>query len=79
MKVLKKIFGKTTINRIRSEIIGESWIIQPINGWLESRRRRGEWDEHVTRMDTERLVKILRGNIPAGRDLQYALKGDGES
>jgi hypothetical protein len=29
--------------------------------------RRREWDEHVTRMYTERLVKISRDNIPAGR------------
>jgi hypothetical protein len=25
------------------------------------------WNEHVTRMDAERLVKFSRGNIPAGR------------
>ena len=31
------------------------------------RRRIGKWDEYVTRMDTERLVKISRNNIPAGR------------
>ena len=34
----------------------------PINEWVE---RRGEWDGHGTRMDAERLVKILRENIPA--------------
>jgi hypothetical protein len=26
-----------------------------------------EWDEHVIRMDAERLAKISRDNIPAGR------------
>ena len=26
-----------------------------------------KWDGHVTRMDAERLVKISRDNIPAGR------------
>jgi hypothetical protein len=31
---------------------------------MEGRR---EWDEHVTRMNAERLVKISRDNIPAGR------------
>ena len=30
-------------------------------------RRRREWDEHVTRKDFKRLVKISRVNIPAGR------------
>ena len=29
--------------------------------------RRREWDEDATRMDAERLVKISRDNIPAGR------------
>jgi len=32
--------------------------------WVERRR---EWDEHVTRVNAERLVKISRYNIPAGR------------
>jgi hypothetical protein len=30
-------------------------------------RRRRKWGEHVARMDAERLVKISRDNIPAGR------------
>ena len=30
-------------------------------------RIRREWDEHATRMDAERLVKISRDNMPAGR------------
>jgi hypothetical protein len=30
-------------------------------------RKRREGDEHVTRMDVERSVKISRDNIPAGR------------
>jgi hypothetical protein len=34
------------------------------NEWVERRR---EWKEHSTRMDAERLVKISRDNIPAGR------------
>ena len=39
--------------------------IQPINEWVGRRRR--EWDEHITRMDAERLVKISKDNVPAGR------------
>ena len=34
-----------------------------MSGWKEE----GEWDEHVTRKDAERLVKISRDYIPAGR------------
>ena len=49
---------------MRSQQIRESCCIQCINEWVERRR---EWDEHVTRMDAERLVKISRDNIPAGR------------
>ena len=69
MKVLRKIIGKTKVDRIRSQQNGESCCIQPINEWVERRikMRRREWNEHVTRMDVERLVKILRDNIPAGR------------
>ena len=37
-----------------SQQIRESCGIQPINEWAE--RRRSEWDQHVTRMDAERLV-----------------------
>ena len=39
-------------------------LILNINEWVEIRR---EWDEHVTRMNSKRLDKISRDNIPAGR------------
>jgi hypothetical protein len=42
------------MHRIRRQSCG----IQPIDEWMERR----EWDEHVTRMDAERLVKISRDN-----------------
>ena len=66
MKLLREIqvVGKTKIDRIRSQQIRESCGIQPVNEWME---RRKEWDEHVTRMDAERLVKISRDNILARR------------
>ena len=65
MKVLRKIAGKTEIDRIRSQQISESCGIQPIGEYVETRKR--EWDQHVTRMDAEKLVKISGCNIPAGR------------
>ena len=55
MKVLRKIVDKLKIDRIRSQQIRESCGILPINQWV---RRRREWDQHVTRMDAERLVKL---------------------
>ena len=54
IKVLRTIIGKTKVDRIRSQQIRESCDIQPINEQVTSRRR--EWDEHITRMDAERLV-----------------------
>ena len=65
MKLQRKMVGKTKIDRIRSQQIGKSYDIQPINEWEEKRRR--EWDEHVTRMNTEWLIKISKDNIHAGR------------
>ena len=62
-EVLRKIDGKTKINRITSQQIRESFDIQTVNEW----GKRREWDEQVTRMDAVRLVKISRENKPADR------------
>ena len=70
--VLRRTIGKTKMNRIRSQQIRESCGIQPINEWVERRRR--EWDGHVTRMDAEKLGKISRDNIPAERRSPGRLK-----
>ena len=53
MKVIRKIVGKTKINRIRSQEIRESCGIEPINEWVERgrRRRRREWDGLITRIN----------------------------
>ena len=51
---------------MRSQQIRKSRGNKPINDWVERRRRR-DWNEHITTMDYERLVKISKGNIPAGR------------
>ena len=55
MKLLRKIVGKTKIDRIRIQQVREPCGIQPINEWVE--RGRSEWKERVTRMNTGRLVK----------------------
>ena len=69
MKVKGKIVGKTK-NRIRNQQTRESCGIQPVNDWMERR----EWDEHVTRMDAVRLVKIS-WDLPED-DLQDVQKED---
>jgi hypothetical protein len=40
MKILRKTFGKTKIDTIRTQQIRESCGIQPIIEWLERRRGR---------------------------------------
>ena len=65
---MRKTAVKTKIDRIRSQQIRESCGTQPINERVERRRR--EWDEHVARMDAERLGTIYL-------DLQDVLKEDG--
>ena len=57
--------AKQKIYRIKSQQIREPCDIQPINDRMKRRSR--EWDEHVTRMDTESLVKLSKDNILAGR------------
>ena len=62
MMVLQKQLAKKR-HGIRSQQIRESCGIQPVNEWVE----RKEWDDHVIRMDEEKLVKISKDNIHAGR------------
>ena len=66
MKVIRKIVGKTKIDRIRSQKIRKSCSIKPMSEWME-RRRMGEWDLLVTRMGAERLLKVSMDHIPVGR------------
>jgi hypothetical protein len=74
IEVLRKIVTRTKIDRTRSQQIREFCSIQPINEWMEKRRR--EWDEHVTRMNAERLLKSQE-TIYLLEDLQNVRKEDG--
>ena len=40
----------------------------------EWKRRRSEWDQHVTRIDADRVVKISRDNVSVGRRSPDILK-----
>ena len=62
---------KTKIDRIRSQELRESCSAQPNNEWV---KRRREWDNHIRRMDAERLVKISRGNYLQEEYLQDVRK-----
>ena len=63
--LLKIIVGKTKIIGIKIQQIRESCGIRPKNEWVERRRR--ELDQHTTRVDAERLIKISKDNILVGR------------
>ena len=60
LNYLGKQLAKQNVDRIRSQQIGESCGIQPINECVERRRR--EWHEHVTSMDAGSLFKIPKDN-----------------
>ena len=62
MKLLMEIVEKKKNKKPTNQVI--LWY-PTINEWVE--RRRGEWDEHVTRIDADILLKISKGIIPAGR------------
>ena len=57
MEVLRKVFGKSKIDRIGSQQFRESCDTQSVNQWVERRKR---------------LVKISKDNIPAEDDLQVS-------
>ncbi|XP_057666772.1 uncharacterized protein LOC130900278 [Diorhabda carinulata] len=64
MKVLRRIARKTLLDRERSENIRKCKIYD-VNEWVLSRKK--EWNEHISRMDNNRLVKIARDKSPLGR------------
>ena len=49
---------------IRSDHLRQPSGIQDIIKWANVRRR--EWDDHVDRMEENRLAKIVRDNRPQG-------------
>lgn len=65
MKVLRKIVGKTLLDRERNENIRRSCQVDNINEWVVNRKI--EWNEHIHRMDQDRIVKIARDKSPIGR------------
>ena len=65
MKVLRKIAGKTLLDRERSDNIKRTSKVENINEWILGRKH--EWNAHISRMDQERIVRIARDKSPAGR------------
>jgi hypothetical protein len=48
-----------------NEIIRQTCNIQDIADWIT--RRRHEWNEHITRMNPQRIVRQARDNHPRTR------------
>lgn len=62
MKVLRNTLGKTRCNRLRNRNIRETCDVTDISQSVKKRKER--WDEHITRMDHNTLVKAARDNFP---------------
>ncbi|PSN35899.1 hypothetical protein C0J52_18980 [Blattella germanica] len=55
MRVLRRIVGKTKLDRVQNEELRIMCDIQPVDQWTT--RRRDEWRAHVERMPHNRLVR----------------------
>jgi hypothetical protein len=64
-KILRRITTKTQAHRIRKKDIRELCRVENICYWVNLVRK--EWDEHITRMCDNRVVKIERGRRCPGR------------
>lgn len=64
MKTLRRIVGKTRIDRVRNEEVRDTCGVEDISEWVKKRRR--QWDEHVERMGEDRIVKRAKYGRPVG-------------
>jgi hypothetical protein len=65
MNTLRKVVGKTKSDDVRSQDLREQCGIQPIEEWVNN--RKGEWNNHISRMTEDRFVKFVRDNSPKGK------------
>ncbi|XP_044760249.1 uncharacterized protein LOC123317707 [Coccinella septempunctata] len=64
-KALRSIAGKTLLDRIPNSQIRELCKVQDVVRW--GRQRRRDWNQHVSRMDPQRLARIARDLKPLGK------------
>ena len=62
MSILRKIVHKSRRDKIRNEDIRKELNVQAINDWVD--RRRFEWNQHISRMTSNRIVRVARDNLP---------------
>ncbi|XP_015187255.1 PREDICTED: uncharacterized protein LOC107072109 [Polistes dominula] len=65
MKIVRRIAGKSLWDRVRSEGLRKECQIENINDRVLS--RKVEWNDHITRMTDDRVVKKSRDKSPSGR------------
>ena len=57
MRVLRRIAGKTLLDRERNESIRRACKVENVNEWILSRKE--EWNDHISRMDSESCTRQI--------------------
>ncbi|XP_044755012.1 uncharacterized protein LOC123313965 [Coccinella septempunctata] len=65
MRVLRAITGNTLRDQRRSDEIRKECQTEDVVRWTRARRRF--WNEHVSRMSSDRIAKIARNGRPASK------------
>lgn len=61
-KILRMISGRSLLNRKRSANIGSSCNVEDITECII--RRKQEWNDHISRMAGDRIVRLPREKSP---------------
>jgi hypothetical protein len=65
MKIFRKTAGYTLFDHKRKEEILEELKVDPVDE--KQRRHKSSWLQHVTRMNNNRILKIMLNYRPSGR------------
>ena len=65
MKILRRISGKTLMDRKMNKNMKQMCKTKSINDWVLKRKQ--EWNQRKNRMGEDRLVRIARDKSPNGR------------
>jgi hypothetical protein len=62
MNTFRKTVAKTGLDHVRNQDMREQYGIQPIGEWVN--KGREEWNNHISRMTEDRIVRVVRDNSP---------------
>jgi hypothetical protein len=65
LNTLRKTVGKTRLDHVTNQDIRQPCGIQPIREWIL--KWQEDWDNHTSRMTEDRIVRVVRDNIPKGK------------